>query len=189
MLYRRINPLKFSILIVLSGIVWYLIVYGLPASGEEVPEKHKTTIKDTMIHSKPMAVNISMRDSIVNFGMALLGTPYVEGASGKDGFDCSGFVYYVFHHFKIQVPRSSSQFEQFGNEASIDSLQRGDILVFLSPTRDAIGHLGIVINSMGMESDFIHASSGKEMKVIVSSLKQEGYSRRFVKAINVAGKQ
>jgi hypothetical protein len=42
---------------------------------------------------------------------------------------------------------------------------------------------------MGMDSDFIHASSGKEMKVIVSSLKQEGYSRRFVKAINVAGKQ
>jgi hypothetical protein len=45
--------------------------------------------------------------------------------------------------------------------------------------------VGIVTNAKGMESDFIHASSGKEMKVIITSLKKDGYKRRFVKALDV----
>jgi hypothetical protein len=55
----------------------------------------------------------------------------------------------------------------------------------LSPSRNVIGHLGIVTNPKGKESDFIHSSSGREMKVIITSLKKEGYARRFVKAIRV----
>jgi cell wall-associated NlpC family hydrolase len=135
--------------------------------------------------SKPAKITFSLRDSIVDFGMGLLGTPYAEGACNRDGFDCSGFVYYVFQHFNIRVPRSSSQFSNFGKEIAIDSVRKGDILIFLSPTRNVIGHVGIVINPMGMESDFIHASSGNEMKVIISSLKQQGYKLRFVKVVNV----
>jgi cell wall-associated NlpC family hydrolase len=117
--------------------------------------------------------------------MKLLGTPYIAAGSGKNGFDCSGFVYYVFKHFEIQVPRSSSQFKNFGKEIAIDSVRKGDILVFLSPSRNVIGHVGIVTNPKGDESDFIHASSGREMKVIVTNLKKESYTRRFVKAVRV----
>lgn len=129
--------------------------------------------------------NPSLEDSIVSFGMKLLGTPYVGGGSSQVGFDCSGFVYYVFKHFKIQVPRSSIQFKDFGKEIPIESVRKGDILVFLSPTRNVIGHVGIVTDPKGKESDFIHASSGSEMKVIVTSLKKAGYKRRFVKAVRV----
>jgi len=57
--------------------------------------------------------------------------------------------------------------------------------VFLSPTRKVVGHVGIVINPKGKESDFIHATSGREMKVIITNLKKEGYNRRFVKAVDV----
>jgi hypothetical protein len=63
--------------------------------------------------------------------------------------------------------------------------RKGDILIFLSPTSKAIGHVGIVTYPKGKESDFIHASSGREMKVIISSLKHKGYKRRLVKAIDV----
>ncbi len=127
----------------------------------------------------------ALRDSIIKFGMTYLGTKYVEGSCSKDGFDCSGFVYFVFQHFKVQVPRSSIQFKNFGRAVSIDSVRKGDVLVFLSPTRNVIGHVGIVTEPKGMETAFIHASSGKEKKVIISSLKQENYTRRFVKAVNV----
>jgi len=135
--------------------------------------------------TNPVQINGTLRDSIVTFGIELLGTPYVAGACSKSGFDCSGLVYFVFRHFNIQVPRSSSQFGNFGKEIPVDSVKKGDILVFLSPTRKVIGHLGIVTNPKGMESDFIHASSGPEMKVIITSLKQERYKRRFVKAVDV----
>ena len=129
--------------------------------------------------------NVSLRDKIVSYGMGLLGTPYVTAGHSKKGFDCSGFVYFVFNYFEIKVPRSSSQFKNFGKEIPISDVRKGDVLLFLSPTRNAIGHLGIVTNPKGMESDFIHSSSGREMKVIVTSLKKPGYLRRFVKAIRI----
>lgn len=130
-------------------------------------------------------VSISKQDSIVNFALKYLGTPYVYGSCSKDGFDCSGFVYFVFKNFNIEVPRSSSEYKTFGKTIAIDKIEKGDILVFLSPTRNEIGHLGIVTNPKGMETEFIHSSSGKEKMVILSSLKEAGYNRRFVKAIRV----
>lgn len=147
-----------------------------------VPENKLSEQKERITTIQP---NTTMQDSIVDFGMRLLGTPYVAAGCGKDGFDCSGFVHYVFQQFKIKVPRSSAGFEHFGKEIPIEKVQKGDVLVFLSPTRNAIGHIGIVSNSKGKDSDFIHASSGREMKVIVTNLSNQGYTRRFVKAIRV----
>ena len=129
--------------------------------------------------------NNAVRDSIVNYGMELLGTPYVAAGSDKNGFDCSGFIYFVFQHFKIEVPLSSPQYQNFGEEVPIENVKKGDVLVFLSPTSDAIGHLGIVTNAKGKASEFIHSTSGREMKVVITSLTVEGYKRRFVKAVSV----
>ena len=173
------NLLKSSTLIVLLVIVLCSIAYSSLNGNKWLSQRNKNSFQETVANP------ITMRDSIVNFSMELLGTPYVERGSSQNGFDCSGFVYYVFQHFKIQVPRSSPQFEHFGKEIPVDSIQKGDILVFLSPTSDVIGHVGIVTNPKGKESDFIHSTSGREMKVVISSLKKEGYARRFVKAVRV----
>ncbi|MEP6260344.1 MAG: C40 family peptidase [Gillisia sp.] len=139
--------------------------------------------RETTFTSK--STNNTLRDSIVEYGIELLGTPYVTAGSGKEGFDCSGFVNFVYHHFNINVPRSSAAFENFGKEIPIAEVEKGDLLLFLSPTRNAIGHIGIITNAKGPESDFIHASSGRQMKVIITNLSNEGYTRRFVKAIRV----
>lgn len=183
MISKNINPLLLALAIALSAIVMYFVAHGSLRGINSLPESNESNAKNELIN--PIKTNDSLRDSIVNFGMRLLGTPYVSVGTSKTGFDCSGFVYYVFQHYKISVPRSSPQFNNFGKEIPIDSVKKGDILVFLSPTRNVIGHVGIVTNPKGMESDFIHASSGSEMKVIVSSLKQKGYTRRFVKAVDV----
>ena len=175
---KKINILKFAVFISLSLLISASVAHGFPRVN--LPERNETFVKDTLIES-----DVYLGDKIVNFGMSLLGTPYVAAGSSKNGFDCSGFVYYVFNHFKIQVPRISSLFKNFGKEIPIGSVKKGDILLFLSPTRNVIGHLGIVTNPKGMESDFIHSSSGREMKVIITSLKKPGYTRRFVKAIRV----
>jgi hypothetical protein len=183
MISKRIKPSVFYTLIGFSTIILCIIAYGSLREAKQIPES-KITLN---IQPQTDTVNcqVLFRDSIVSFGMEFLGTPYVEAASNKHGFDCSGFVFFVFKHFNIQVPRSSSQYMNFGNEIPIDSLKKGDILVFKSPTINALGHVGIVTNPKGRESEFIHASSGREMKVIISSLKQKGYKRRFVKAVNV----
>lgn len=178
---NRINLLKFVTLI---GITLFVLWIAIESFGgfSRLPQQDQTN-SDTFINSTE--TNVSLRDSIVNFGMKLLDTPYVAAGSSEDGFDCSGFVFYVFKHFKIEVPRSSPQYENFGKEIPIDSVRKGDVLVFLSPTSNVIGHIGIVTNPKGMQSDFIHSTSGRDMKVVITSLKVEGYTRRFVKAISV----
>jgi cell wall-associated NlpC family hydrolase len=180
---KKINPLKLAIIIALSAIFLYFIAYSTMRGANSLSERNQNNLKNELVN--PIQTNASLRDSIVNFGMGLLGTPYVSVGTSKTGFDCSGFVYYVFQYYKISVPRSSPQFENFGKEIPIESVKKGDVLLFLSPTRNVIGHIGIVTNPKGMESDFIHASSGSDMKVIISSLKQKGYTRRFVKAVAV----
>ena len=165
---KNLNFLKFRTFIALSLLVLGNVAYG-----------------SLKTNAFSLQNNVSLRDKIVSYGMGLLGTPYVTAGCSKKGFDCSGFVYFVFNYFEIKVPRSSSQFKNFGKEIPISDVRKGDVLLFLSPTRNAIGHLGIVTNPKGMESDFIHSSSGREMKVIVTSLKKPGYLRRFVKAIRI----
>ena len=147
--------------------------------------RSKNTPNNNSINLASLKGESSLKDSIVNYGMGLLGTPYQEAGCSVNGFDCSGFVYFVFQHFNIKVPRSSSAFENFGKEIPIEKVEKGDILLFLSPTRDAIGHIGIVSNPNGKESDFIHSTSGREMKVVITSLTNAGYTKRFVKAVRV----
>jgi cell wall-associated NlpC family hydrolase len=156
------------------------VMYDKPNDLETQPEFSE---EETIFTSEQ--TNYTFRDSIVEYGMNLLGTPYVTAGNGKEGFDCSGYIYFVFGHFDIEVPRSTAGYENFGTEIPIEKVQKGDLLLFLSPTRDAIGHIGIVSTANGNESDFIHATSGSEMKVVITSLSNEGYTRRFVKAIRV----
>jgi len=179
---KKINPVKYAIFIGLVVVLSFMAYSPLKKADSQSGNK-ETIVRSSVIN--PIKTNASLRDSIVDFGTKLLGKPYVAGGCSKNGFDCSGFVYYVFQHYKIQVPRSSSQFKNFGKEIPIDKVKKGDILVFLSPTKNVIGHIGIVTNPKGKQSDFIHASSGREMKVIITSLKNEGYTRRFVKAVDV----
>ncbi len=55
------------------------------------------------------------RDSLVSFAKSLLGIPYLYGSiDPARGFDCSGFITYVFSHFNIVVPRSSYEFANLG---------------------------------------------------------------------------
>lgn len=166
--------------------------YSLIITAPGIKEANEQPQVDSVVIEEPEDeeeivdfIHTSKRDSVIAFALKHLGTPYVYGSCSADGFDCSGFVYYVFKHFKIDVPRSSSQYKDFGKTISIEKVKKGDILVFLSPTRNEIGHLGIVTKPAGMETEFIHSSSGKEMEVMISSLKQEGYKRRYVKSITV----
>ena len=183
MKFKNRNTMKFITFIGLSLLVLGSIVYGALQTSKPSPQRNETTVKDTLKNASEG--NVYLGDRIVSYGMEFLGTPYVAAGCSKNGFDCSGFVYYVYNNFKIKVPRSSSEFKNFGKEIPIADVKKGDILLFLSPTRNVIGHLGIVTNPKGMESDFIHSTSGREMQVVITSLKKPGYTRRFVKAIRV----
>lgn len=126
-------------------------------------------------------------DSIVAFAKTLLGKPYVYGCMAPStGFDCSGFINYVYHHFNIPVPRSSVDFTNYGKEIPLEKARAGDLILFTGTNASVrtVGHIGIIISDEGSDTQFIHASSGKEMAVIITPL-NDRYKARFVKVIRV----
>ncbi len=127
------------------------------------------------------------RNDLLTFATTFLGTPYVYAKQDpKVGFDCSGFINYVYKNYNITVPRSSSGFKNYGRKIAIEDVKVGDVLVFTG-YRDTtvVGHLGIVSEANGMNSKFIHASSGKVMQVTISELNSAHYTKRFMHAVDV----
>lgn len=127
------------------------------------------------------------RKELIVFAKTFIGTPYVYARQDpKVGFDCSGYINYVFKNYNIIVPRSSSGFKNFGKKVAIDQVQIGDVLVFKGyQDSTVIGHLGIVCEANGLNSKFVHATSGKAMQVTVSELNSTHYANRFLKAVDV----
>lgn len=142
------------------------------------------------LKEKPQQDSIAARrDSIIAFAEKYMGTPYCYASSDPvKGFDCSGFVHFVFKHFDIDVPRSSAEFGKLGPALKPADFKKGDVLVFYGyRDRTSVGHVGIVYEAKGMQSTFIHASSGSEYAVTISDLGSEQYTGRFYKCVDVVG--
>jgi cell wall-associated NlpC family hydrolase len=124
------------------------------------------------ITSSPIAAPPSSNYSgVVGIAMQYLGTPYVWGGASPSGFDCSGFVMYVYAQMGVSLPHSSYAQYGAGVPVSFDQLQAGDLVFF-----DGLGHVGLYVGG-GM---FIHSPHTGDV-VKVSSL-SGWYSSSFVGA-------
>src|SRR5215212_7729589 len=113
-------------------------------------------------------------DSLVAFGKSLIGIPYLYASCDPaNGFDCSGFITYVFNHFGIAVPRSSVDFTNVGREIPKESAGPGDLILFTGTdsTIRIVGHMGIVESNERSNLLFLHSTSGKAYGVAISPLK------------------
>ena len=124
---------------------------------------------------------------LLDFSKSLTGTPYLYASTDPEkGFDCSGFITYVFNHFNISVPRSSVDFTNYGMPVSLEEAQSGDLILFTGTdsTIRVVGHMGIVESVKNDTLYFIHSTSGK-MKGVVITPFGNYYRSRFVKVIRV----
>ena len=96
----------------------------------------------------PTGAPSSQYGGVVGIAMQYLGTPYVWGGSSPSGFDCSGFVMYVFSRVGVSLPRTVSTQYAVGVAVSRSELQPGDIVFF-----NGLGHDGIYIGG----NQFIHS--------------------------------
>lgn len=128
-----------------------------------------------------------LAERIVAFAKTLKGTRYQFGCSEPGtGFDCSGFITYVFHHFNIDVPRSSVDFTDMGTPVEPRDAMPGDLILFTGTNSQVrtVGHIGLVTANDSAGISFIHSSSGKENAVIITTM-NEHYKARFVKIIRI----
>ena len=111
--------------------------------------------------------------NVVSIALQYLGVPYVwGGASPSTGFDCSGFVMYVFAQIGVYLPHHAASQYGYGVAVSRDQLQPGDLVFF-----DGLGHVGIYIGN----GQFVHAPHTGDV-VKISSLDEAWYSAMFVGA-------
>lgn len=119
----------------------------------------------------------SSGSSIVDTARQYLGTRYVYGGASPSGFDCSGFVRYVYSQFGCSLNRTASAQMSNGTSVSMSELQPGDLVFFLKSGSGAsrASHVGIYIGG----GQFIHASTSST-GVIISDMDSAYYTTGFV---------
>ena len=114
--------------------------------------------------------------AIAGTAIGLRGTPYRNGGDDPSGFDCSGFIWFVFAQHGVAVARTVTELFESGDPVAVDDLQAGD-LVFFSTVAPGATHVGMSIGG----DQFVHAPSSKG-EVRIERVTAPYWRSRFVGA-------
>lgn len=114
---------------------------------------------------------------MINNAMQFLGVRYRGGGTSPAGMDCSGMVTAVYNLFDMSLPRSSRDMATVGEKIDSAKVKKGDLIFFRTNGKRVINHVGMVVDIIGDEIKFIHASTSQG--VIISSTKESYYRRTF----------
>lgn len=126
----------------------------------------------------------SLSDSLLDRSKTLLGTPYrYGGSSRKTGFDCSGFVSYVYkEELGIKLPRTTGELLKMDAPVIARSdLEPGDLILFNDRGRGRVTHVGIYMG----DDEFIHSSSKRSGGVRVDKLSNRYWNASYLQAKRV----
>src|SRR6266404_5228560 len=167
-------------LILLMFTVAYSLVFGpagVFAQGVKL-HRHKAfrvgPLRAGWFRDKQLAGPAPITARVVEKARRLIGIPYVYGGSSpRSGFDCSGFVRYVYNSVGISLPHSSYADFNLGRRVSRWALKPGDLVFF-----NGLGHVGMYIGN----NRFIHAPHSGTTVQISSMSDHGGYdgARRIV---------
>lgn len=141
-------------------VVAIIMVYGCASTPE----------------TKPVAVQPALQPRLVSYALSLQGAPYRYGKdTPEEGFDCSGFVRHVYQKQGIALPRTAKDMALTLPPVPKNAVHSGD-LVFFNTNGKPFSHVGIYVNN----DNFIHAPSQRTGRVLVSSLKNDYWHKRFI---------
>ncbi len=125
------------------------------------------------------------KKKLLDYAKYFKGGKYVWGGTSPKGFDCSGYVQYLYKKHHVNLPRTAWAQSKKGLSVDKDNLQKGDLLFFLTDKKRGIPvtHVGIYIGN----GEFIHAAS-KKKGIIISPIYHGYYSKKFVSAKRVLDK-
>jgi cell wall-associated NlpC family hydrolase len=136
--------------------------------GASLKEFAFSTSEDTVINYK------LIRSNIINKACNYIGVNYRYGQSSERGFDCSGFIKFIFRNFGLELPHSSYTLYKISKHIETANAQSGDLVFFITRGK-GVSHVGIYLGN----NQFIH-SPGRGRTVSIDSLNAYYYKRHLV---------
>lgn len=177
---------------------WYKVIYdthvGYIRSDylelTEIPYENQASKKSPLFFRNGSSTGVtpsaaalkrpgSLADEIIANAKKYIGVPYLWGGTTPSGFDCSGYVQYIFRQSGITLPRTTTEQYKVGTYVSKANLQPGDLVFLQNTYREGISHVGIYIGNGKM----IHASSSKG--IVISDLSSSYYTKHYYGARRV----
>lgn len=147
------------------------------ATPVQVHTKKKST-KSTVTVAKETSNQAAQPSGLIQTAKQFIGVPYVWGGTSPSGFDCSGYINYVFKQMNVTIPRTVSDIWNMAQPTN--NLSIGDF-VFYETYKKGPSHMGIYLGNR----QFIHASASRGVQI--SSIDGEYWKKRYLgsKRINV----
>ena len=151
----------------------------LAAIAKQKAMKIKEAQRQAKLQHRNYQLSKQEREALTEYAKYFKGGKYIWGGTTPKGFDCSGYVQYLYKKQGINLPRTALSQSQVGEDVDIDNLKKGDLLFFLTDKKRKIPvtHVGIYIGN----GEFIHAASRKK-GIIISPITHGYYAKKFVKA-------
>ncbi len=124
--------------------------------------------------------NSAMADLVVAKGETLIGSPYVWGAVGNGGYDCSGFVTAALSAVNVKLPRTSRDMSVVGEYVNFEDLQKGDLMFFNNGKGGPVNHVALYAGN----GIVLHASQTRS-RVVADSINSPYMKNNFVNARRV----
>jgi len=122
-----------------------------PVPQPESPSTPVPAPLPTPLPTPPAVSPSGIAARAVELARSRIGAPYVPGAAGPDGFDCSGLVFWVYSQLGLQVPRSTQQQLAWVAPVEMSQLQPGDLVFFANTSGSSgISHVGIYVGGEGV---------------------------------------
>lgn len=126
-------------------------------------------------------VNDPQVDAIINYAKRFLGVPYRYGGTTPSGFDCSGFINYIFGNFGFDLVRTSYGLAELGTTVKLSEIRPGDLMFFKGSNVNStsVGHVALVVEVTPEAIKFIHsANTGVRIDNFNTS---QYYIQRYIK--------
>jgi cell wall-associated NlpC family hydrolase len=162
----------------LLAFLFFLVLAGEP-DGETLVS-YMDPIED---EAPELDIEVLLRQLIAEKTQQYLGVPYKAAGITPEGFDCSGFVYFIYREVTgMELSRSTVGLWTSGKAVSTKDVKPGDVLIFTT-VRAGASHAGIVLENTPQGIIFTHAASqGSKVGVITSGLYENYYTSRFMGA-------
>jgi cell wall-associated NlpC family hydrolase len=162
----------------LKYILFLILPLALPCRSWSQSDDFRVIFDDDPVVTVSETTNATvitdtLRTSLVSHARKYMGVRYQYSQSNENGFDCSGYVKYVYGNFGYSLPRSSfDQYKQSRHVKAVEALP-GDLVFFVTRGKK-VSHVGIYLG----DNQFIHSPS-KGKSVSVSNL-DEGYYKKHL---------